>query len=346
MKWVLLAVWLLASAAQASPPFRVYQFVPRGAAASKMQCQPRRLESLAFADWDKMRWVTPRGLKLLGKECTADAAELIAAKAGLAIAAIRVSEEPPRAALLDLSPKTPPSTPGWPSPIVRRRLGSDLLKPAPRGDASMLRLAAVCWPSVDAWPVPQDRAGENSHASLEPKNQCEWWLLPFKQAKGGSDLEPDLDGRSFLVIANSRDAWDGQFNARLHWPQLFSDPTLNIQEALEAGWDKVPTANEGSLWASSGSMNAGAAAKAAPGQSSTAQVRSGILPACAGEVAQTHEAVFARFASWADRFGVSESKDPAWSPARGEGRCGAYEVLRSALEETLACKLEAGACAR
>jgi hypothetical protein len=312
-----------------------------------MPCQPRRLESLAFADWDKMRWVPPRGIKLLGKDCVADAAELIGAKAGLAIAAIRVSEEPPRAAILDLSPKAPPSTPGWPSPILRRRLGSDTLKPAPRGDTSMLRLAAVCWPSVEAWPVPQDRQGETTLPSLEPKNQCEWWMLPFKQTKSGGDVEPDLDGRSYLVVANSRDAWDGQFNARLHWPQLFSDPTLNIQEALEAGWDKAPTADEGSLWASSGSqMNAGAAPKSQPMMQAATQARSGVLPPCGGEVAQTHEAVFARFAAWADRFGISEGRDPAWSPSRWEGRCGAYEVLRSALEETLACKLEAGACAR
>ncbi len=351
---LILLLTVVATAAGAAP-FRVYQFVPRGAASSRLQCEPRRLEILPFADYAKGRWAAPRGLRLLDKDCIADAAEVINGRVGLAFAAIRVADEPPRAAILDLSPKAPPSTFGWPAPIIRRRSGADGLRPAPRGDPSMLRVAAVCWPSVEAWPVPADREGSEALGTLEPKNQCEWWMLPFKQARGSGELEPDLDGRSYLIVANSRDEWDGQFNARLHWPALFTGQDLNIQEALEAGWDKVPTANEASLWTSAGAMSgpdthrdARAALTAPP-----VPVRAGALPPCAPDVDKTHEKVFARFAAWADKFGLQGGQGAseggqgaAWDPARWQGRCGAYEVLRSALEETLACKLDAGACAR
>jgi len=338
---LLLATTLLAASSAGAAPFRVYQYVLPGA-SMRGDCRPPRVASVAFADYARGRWVPPRGLRLLGADCTADAGELIGGRSGIVLAAIRLADDPPRQAILDLSPKAPPSIAGWPVPLARRLAGNGGLRPAPRGDPATLRLAAVCWPSVEGWPVPADRSGSDALASLEPKNPCEWWLLPFK----GGEPEPDLDGRSYLVVPNSRDAMQGRFAARRHWPDLFGpDAAASVQDALEAGWDAAPTASDAALVASEGAM-AARTREARPQPAPQPRGAGQGLPVCAADVARTHQIVFARFAAWAERFGVSEGREDVWLPSRWGGRCATYEVLRSALEERLGCRLEVEGCAR
>lgn len=346
--------------AAGAAPFRVYQFALNGSplsvkscaecgSATAPTCQPWRIESVPFADYAKNRWVAPRGVRLIGNDCVADAADLLLGKSGVALAAIRLADDPPRQALLDLSPKAPPSVVGWPTPPTRRQ-GSSALSPAPRTDPSLLRLAAVCWPAVDGWPVPSDRAGADALASLDPKNPCEWWLLPFKARGAAGELEPDLTSRSYLVVPNSREEWRGRFAARRNWPELFSaDQARSIEDALEAGWDAAPTASDAALAATAGAMAAAASPSAPPARpaaskAGAAQARGAAPAACPAGIDAANPAVFGRFAAWADRFGVSAGGEEAWRPSRWQGRCGAYEVLRSALEERLGCRLDVEAC--
>ena len=358
---LLAVLGLLCATAAGAAPFRVHQFALYGSPLSSKGCaecgapalcEPARAESVPFADYAKNRWVAPRGVRLLGTSCVADAADLLLGKSGVAIAAVRVADDPPRQALLDLSPKAPPSTVGWPAPPTRRQQSGSALRPAPRGDPALLRLAVVCWPSVEGWPVPADRQGTSVGAVLDPKNPCEWWLLPFKARGGASELEPDLTARSFLVVPNSRETFQGRFHARRDWPEVFSnDPAKSIEDALEAGWDVAPVATDAAMAASAGAMSAGASAGTEPRPAearpaSAQQPRGPGLGVCAADVATANPAVFARFAAWADKFGVSEGREEPWSPSRWQGRCGAYEVLRSALEERLGCRLDVEACSR
>ena len=359
----------LCAAAAGAAPFRVHQFAVYGSPLSSKgcaecgappSCEPARAESVPFADYARDRWVSPRGMRLVGVSCVADAADLLLGKSGVALAAIRLADDPPRQALLDLSPKTPPSAMGWPAPPTRRQQGPNALRPAPRGDPALLRLAVVCWPSVEGWPVPADRQGTAAGAVLDPKNPCEWWLLPFKARGSAGELEPDLTARSFLVVPNSRETFQGRFHARRDWPEVFTDTNKPIEDALESGWDVAPVATDAALAASAGAMTAGAstagsatsaapesrAAEARPSSAATRPTAQAALGVCPADVATANPAVFGRFAAWADRFGVSEGQAEPWRPSGWQGRCGAYEVLRSALEERLGCRLDVEACAR
>ena len=337
---VCLGAALLANAAPAAEAdwFRAVQYTSRTVVlrgCSECQGEPDDLcevrKGAQFQPLDqyaRQRWPAPGRVKLLRSRADPDCAVpatgpkgLFAPGGAIELAAIRIASAAPSTALLERF-RPGRAVRSWP-PAPQRRKGEQPQPAQPQ--RSLLRLALVCWPSDQGWPH-QAAAGVDGRAALDPRNACEWWLLPVKAAG-----EPDLDAASFPLDGTP---WPAAFSyGDGRWARAF-DRTSAFDDALLLGEGAAQEDPPAPMPAVAASVPEAAAAAA-----------------LCGEAARARSATLDRFDQWdAQLRGSSRSSldRGSWTlnAAAWVGHCQELNALRAALEQQLGCAVELhGLCA-
>jgi hypothetical protein len=314
---------LLAGAAESPDWFRAYQYATKPAAlrgCSDCQGEPDDVcdvrpgvQARALGEYTRQRSTLPDRVKLLRSkadpDCAVHAATFFSPRGSVELAAIRLANGPPSAALIDRFTVRFAAA-GWPR-APQRRKGLHLVAAQP--DRAALRTALVCWGSERGWPA----------AELAPPTPCEWWLLPVN-----GNGEPDLSRAAFPLLAQ-RDRWPEPFRfGDGRWPRAF-DRTAPLEEPVLPGTEPPPPEPPATP-----PVPAPPAPLAASRCGAGGRVRSAVLD---------------RFDQWeAQVVGPRRSLDRAsWTVHAGvwSGHCQELEVLRSALEQQLGCALgQEGQC--
>jgi hypothetical protein len=326
MSAALLAVALVASGSDAPDWFRAVQYAAKPTAlrgCSECQGEPDDLCEVragalarALGESTALPSPAPNRVKLLRSkadpDCAVQPATLFGARGTVELAAVRLTRTPPSVALIDRF-AVRLAVVGWPR-APQRRKGQRLVAVA--ADRTELRTALVCWGAERAWPA----------ADLGPATLCEWWLLPVR-----SDNEPDLGRPSFPLIGG-RDRWPEKFR--------FGDPRWS------RAFDRSAALDESVLLGGEPRAEAQPAAPPPPPAAPVTPTASAIARCGEGRL---RTAVLDRFDQWeAEIVGPPRSLDrTAWTldAAAWSGHCQELDVLRSALEQQLACALaQEGRC--
>ena len=310
---------ILLLALLAAEGFRVVQYAPKPVAlrgCAECQGEPddvcdvgAGVQAQPIGEYLKARWPAPGRLKLLRSKAEPDCA--VPAKALLGPRA------PIELAAVRMEPAPPapalldglgPAADGWPRRLARR--------PAPssrKPERAALREAVLCWPSERGWPT----AARSDARPLDASNRCEAWLLAVKADTG----EPDPGGVSFPLKRASF---------------AYAPPAEAAQaEAPASGKPSRPSA---------------AAALREP-DPQPPPARAALPTAPCGDAARAKAATLDRFDQWdlQIRGAKHASLDrAAWALDAGAwaGHCQELDVLRSVLEQQLACAVNvSGSCA-
>jgi hypothetical protein len=267
-------------------------------------------------EYARARWPAPGRLKLLRSKADPDCAVpasgpkgLLGGRFGVEVAAIRLARAAPSPALVERFGDAA-AVHGWPVAPSRRKPDQAVRAQAQR---AAVRLAVVCWPSEQGWPLPT-ASGADGQSDLGPANACELWLLPVKSQTG----DPDLSGVSFPATT-AFPAGDPR------WAKAF-DRNTPLDDSLLLG-DAAPAP----------------AQAARPVEPAPPPPPAAVVARC-GETARKKTATLERFQQWeAQVLGAAHTSldRQAWTlnAAAWSGHCQEMDVLRAALEQQLGCTI-------
>jgi len=329
---------MLLLALLAAEELRVVQYTPkpvalRGCAECRGEpddvCEVRAgVQAQPIDEYLKQRWPASGRLKLIRSkaesDCAVQAKGVLGPHAQLELAVLRMETTPSAPAPLE---KLGPAADGWPRGPQRRTA-----KAAPstrKPDRAALRQAVLCWPSEHGWP---SAAGGDARP-LDASNRCEAWLLAVKPDTG----EPDLGGVSFPLRKPSF--------AYAPSPGAEADarPTATTAATATSTATATPTA----ATIGTATTNATAMTTATAREPPAHPVPRGEC----GDAARAHAATLDRFDQWdlQIRSATRASLDRgSWTldAAAWSGHCQELDVLRSSLEQQLACAVAVvGHCA-
>jgi hypothetical protein len=330
---------MLLLALLAAEGFRVVQYAPkpvalRGCAECQGEaddvCEVRAgVQAQPIDEYLKQRWPAPGRLKLIRSKAESDCAVQVKGVLGphaqLELAMLRMDTAPPALTLLE---SLGPPVDGWPRGLQRRTAAAASSSRKP--DRAALRQAVLCWPSERGWP---SAAGSDARP-LDASNRCEAWLLAVKPDTG----EPDLGGISFPIRR----------------PSFAYAPSLGA--AAEARLTATTTATATATPAATTTATAREPAPAAPEPRPKVPQESGppahpVPQNECGDAARARAATLDRFDQWdlQIRSATRASLDRgSWTldAAAWSGHCQELDVLRTSLEQQLACAVAVfGHCA-